>query len=76
MYQVKEYFQDLEGSSSSNYTTGMGKLLIRANGEIVGCSVIGDRAEELISLIALMIQQKIKLDTNPMRGLTSLSIPA
>jgi pyruvate/2-oxoglutarate dehydrogenase complex dihydrolipoamide dehydrogenase (E3) component len=75
LYIVKEYFKDLERSPIADCPTGMCKLLIRENGEIVGCSLIGDRAEELITAIALMIQQQIKLERNPMRGLTSLSLP-
>jgi pyruvate/2-oxoglutarate dehydrogenase complex dihydrolipoamide dehydrogenase (E3) component len=75
LYLVTEYFQDLERSPIADYATGMCKLLIRENGEIVGCSLIGDRAEELITAIALMIQHQIKLEPNPMRGLTSLSLP-
>jgi pyruvate/2-oxoglutarate dehydrogenase complex dihydrolipoamide dehydrogenase (E3) component len=75
LYIVTEYFNDLERSLITNCTTGMCKVLIRENGEIVGCSLIGDRAEELITAIALMMQHKIKLERNPMRGLTSLSLP-
>jgi pyruvate/2-oxoglutarate dehydrogenase complex dihydrolipoamide dehydrogenase (E3) component len=75
LYLVTEYFQDLERSPIANSSTGMCKLLIRANGEIVGCSLIGDRAEELITAIALMIQHQIKLEPNPMKGLTSLALP-
>lgn len=75
LYLVTEYFNDLERSLIADYPTGMCKLLIRENGEIVGCSLIGDRAEELITAIALMMQHKIKLERNPMRGLTSLSLP-
>lgn len=75
LYIVTKYFNDVERSLINNCTTGMCKVLIRENGEIVGCSLIGDRAEELITAIALMIQNKIKLEQNPMRGLTSLSLP-
>lgn len=75
LYIVTEYFKDLERSLITNRTTGMCTVLIRENGEIVGCSLIGDRAEELITAIALMMQHKIKLERNPMRGLTSLSLP-
>jgi pyruvate/2-oxoglutarate dehydrogenase complex dihydrolipoamide dehydrogenase (E3) component len=75
LYLVTEYFADLERSPISDYTTGMCKLLVRENGKIVGCSLISDRAEELITAIALMMQNKIKLERNPMRGLTSLSLP-
>lgn len=75
LYIVQEYFADLERGQISNSTTGMCKLLIRSNGEIVGCSLIGDRAEELITSVSLMMQHQIKLESNPMRGLTSLSLP-
>ena len=49
--------------------------MISNQGEILGCSIFGDRATELITIPALMMQHKIKLDRNPMRGLTSVSIP-
>ncbi|MEO1465023.1 MAG: NAD(P)/FAD-dependent oxidoreductase [Cyanobacteria bacterium J06633_1] len=75
LYQVQEYFADLERSPIFNSSTGMCKLLIRSNGEIVGCSLIGDRAEELITSISIMMQHRIRLKSNPMRGLTSLSLP-
>ncbi|MGL5833394.1 MAG: FAD-dependent oxidoreductase [Waterburya sp.] len=75
LYLVTEYFQSLERSPIADSSTGMCKLLIRANGEIVGCSLMGDRAEELITAIALMMQHKIKLERNPMKGLTSLALP-
>jgi pyruvate/2-oxoglutarate dehydrogenase complex dihydrolipoamide dehydrogenase (E3) component len=75
LYLVTEYFQDLERSPIADYPTGMCRLLVRESGEIVGCSLISDRAEELITAIALMIQHQIKLEPNPMRGLTSLSLP-
>ncbi|MEL6931413.1 MAG: FAD-dependent oxidoreductase, partial [Cyanobacteria bacterium J06600_6] len=74
LYMITEYFKDIDRGQISSSTTGMCKLLIRENGEILGCSLISDRAEELIAFISLMIQQQIKLDGNPMRGLTSLSL--
>jgi pyruvate/2-oxoglutarate dehydrogenase complex dihydrolipoamide dehydrogenase (E3) component len=75
LYLVTEYFQSLERSPIADSSRGMCKVLIRGNGEIVGCSVLGDRAEELITAIALMMQHKIKLERNPMKGLTSLALP-
>jgi pyruvate/2-oxoglutarate dehydrogenase complex dihydrolipoamide dehydrogenase (E3) component len=75
LYLVTEYFQELERSPMADSATGMCKLLITESGEIVGCSLIGDRAEELITAIALMMQHKIKLERNPMKGLTSLALP-
>ena len=74
LYIVREYIADLDRAQISNCTTGMCKLLVRKNGEIVGCSLIGDRAEELIVSVSLMIRHKIKLYSNPMKGLTSASV--
>ena len=75
IYVVREYFNNLTQAQILDKTTGLCKLLVRANGEILGCSLVGDRAAELIAIVALMIQNKIRLDCNPMRGLTSVSIP-
>ena len=75
LYVVREYVRDLERARVANFTTGMCQLLVRENGEIVGANLICDRAAELMTEIALLMQQGIKLDLNPMRGLTSLSMP-
>lgn len=75
IYVVQENFHNVLQAQITDRTMGWCKLLIRNDGEILGCSIIGDRAVELIDIIALMIQHRIKLDSNPMRGLTSLSIP-
>ena len=75
IYTIKEYFRDVAQAQITDRTSGVCKLIVRENGEILGCGIVGDRAGELIAIVALMIQHKIKLDSNPMRGLTSLSIP-
>ena len=75
IYVVRENLHHVAQAQISDRSTGMCKLLVRENGEIVGCSLLCDRAAELINIVALMIQHKIRLDSNPMRGLTSLSIP-
>ena len=75
IYVIKEYLNDIFQAQISERTSGICKLLVRENGEILGCSLICDRAAELITVIALMMQNKIRLDRNPMRGLTSLSLP-
>ncbi len=75
IYVVKEYFKNIAQAQILEEITGLCKLLVTANGTIIGCSLIGDRAGDLITAIALMMQHKIKLDCNPMRGLTSVSIP-
>ena len=76
IYIIRENFLNVAQAHISDQGTGTCKLLVRENGEIVGCSLVGDRAAELINIIALMIQHKIRLESNPMRGLTSLSIPS
>ena len=75
IYIVKQYFRDVTQAQILECTSGVCKLIVRENGEILGCGIVGDRAAELIATVAIMIQHKIKLDRNPMRGLTSLSIP-
>lgn len=75
IYIIKEYLNDIIQAQIVEGTSGICKLLVRENGEILGCSLLCDRAGELITTIALMMTHKIKLDHNPMRGLTSLSIP-
>ena len=75
IYVVKQYFSNVAQARSLGRTTGLCKLLISQQGAILGCSLVGDRAAELIPTVALMIKHKIKLDRNPMRGLTSLEIP-
>lgn len=73
---IAYHLKDTAWGQIADRPTGMCKLLVRSNGEIVGCSIIGDRAAELITAIALMMKHQIGLDRNPMRGLTSLSIPS
>lgn len=75
VYVIKEYLNDVAQAQITDKTSGICKLLVTENGEILGCSLLCDRAGELITIISLMMEHKIKLDHNPMRGLTSLSIP-
>ena len=73
---IKQYFNTVEQAQVLDRTAGFCKLLVEKNGAIIGCSIVGDRSSELIGLPALMMQQQIKLDRNPMRGMTALSLPA
>ena len=75
IYVVREYFNNIVKAKILDYNPGMFKLIVTQKGKILGCSIFGDRAAELITIPALMMQHNIKLDRNPMRGLTSLSIP-
>ncbi|NER24118.1 MAG: NAD(P)/FAD-dependent oxidoreductase [Symploca sp. SIO1C2] len=58
---VKQYFKTLDKAQLLGETTGFCKLLVRRNGEIVGASLVGAEASELMGAIALAMQQKIKL---------------
>jgi pyruvate/2-oxoglutarate dehydrogenase complex dihydrolipoamide dehydrogenase (E3) component len=51
-------------------TTGFLKLIVHARGNILGGHIIGVQAEEIIGVIALAIQQKIKI-----QSLANLSFP-
>ena len=75
VYVVRQYFNQTISGQINNSNPGLLKLLIGDRGTILGCSIVGDRAAELISIPAQMMQHKIKLDSNPMRGLTSITIP-
>ncbi|MGH2412806.1 MAG: mercuric reductase, partial [Microcystaceae cyanobacterium] len=45
-------------------TTGFCKLIVRQNGIILGAHLVGSDAGELISAIALMIKNKIKINSS------------
>ena len=75
IYVIREYFKNITTTQISDNVSGLCKLLVTKRGEILGCTLVGDRAAELITIPSLMMQHKIKLDRNPMRGLTSISIP-
>ena len=74
IYVIRQYSNDLVLASGAN-DSGVCKLIVGQQGNILGCSIFGDRASELITIPALMMQHKIKLDRNPTRGLTTVSIP-
>ena len=76
IYVVKQYFKSVAQAQIIGETTGFCKLIISQDGDILGCTLIGDRAQELISIIALFMKHKQKLTNNPMQGLTSIDFPA
>lgn len=75
IYVIKQHFSNVVKATVLDRNLGVCKLIVDPKGEILGCSIFDDRAAELITIPALMMQHKIKLDSNPMRGLTSISIP-
>ena len=75
IYIVKEYFKSTIQAQVVGKTTGWCKLLVAETGDILGCTIIGDRATELITIVALMMKYNIKFSNNLMKGMTTTEIP-
>jgi len=58
----KNYFKTTTAGQIKNETTGICKLIVLENGKILGCSIFGQEAEEIINLIGLAIAQNLKID--------------
>ena len=61
VFVVRQYFKTLDKAQLLGETTGFCKIIGRQNGEILGASIVGPDASELIGAIALAIRQKIKV---------------
>jgi len=61
VFVVRQYFKTLDKAQLWGETTGFCKLVTRQNGEILGATIVGCQASELIGVIALAIRQKIKV---------------
>lgn len=59
---LRQYFKSVTAAQLSEKTTGICKLIVLRNGEILGSSIVGSQAAELINVIALAIAQKVKID--------------
>lgn len=58
---LRQYFKTVAAAQIRDETTGICKLIVLKNGEILGASILGAEAGELINLIALAMSQKIKV---------------
>jgi len=58
---VRQYFKTVDAAVIRGETTGFCKLIGRRNGQILGATIVGPAASELIGTIALAMGQKIKL---------------
>jgi pyruvate/2-oxoglutarate dehydrogenase complex dihydrolipoamide dehydrogenase (E3) component len=58
---VRQYFKALDKAQILGETTGFCKIVGRLNGEILGASIVGPDASELIGTIALSVRQKLKV---------------
>jgi pyruvate/2-oxoglutarate dehydrogenase complex dihydrolipoamide dehydrogenase (E3) component len=59
---LRQYFKSLTAAQIQGETTGICKLIVLRNGEIIGATVLGTAAGELINLIAFAMGQKIKIE--------------
>ncbi len=59
---VREYFKNLPLAQFLTKTSGFCQFVIGSHDEILGASIVGSRAGELIGALSLAIRQKIKLD--------------
>ncbi|NDJ24709.1 FAD-dependent oxidoreductase [Nostoc sp. B(2019)] len=58
---LRQYFKTVAAAQLQDETTGICKLIVLRNGEILGASILGIEAGELINLIALAMSQKIRV---------------
>ena len=56
------YFKDVVLAQLKEETTGILKIVMRRNGEILGATIISSQAAELINIMALAIAQKLKIE--------------
>lgn len=59
---LRQYFKTLATAQLTDETTGICKIIVRRNGEILGASLLGAEARELVNIIALAIAEKIRIN--------------
>lgn len=59
---LQQYFKTVAAAHLQAELTGTCKLVVRRNGEILGATIVGSQATELINIISLAIAQKIELN--------------
>ncbi|MDZ8052063.1 MAG: dihydrolipoyl dehydrogenase family protein [Aulosira sp. ZfuVER01] len=58
---LRQYFKTVAAAQIRSETTGICKLIVLRNGEILGAEIFGAAAGELINLIALAMSQNLKI---------------
>ncbi|CEJ43279.1 dihydrolipoyl dehydrogenase family protein [Umezakia ovalisporum] len=58
---LRQYYKSVAAAQLKDEITGVCKLIVLRNGEILGSSILGAEAAELINFIALAIAQKIRV---------------
>ncbi|MBH8552521.1 NAD(P)/FAD-dependent oxidoreductase [Nostocaceae cyanobacterium CENA357] len=65
---LRQHYKSVAAAQLRDETTGICKLIVLKNGEILGASILGAEAGELINLIAFAMSQKI-----PVKHLANLA---
>jgi pyruvate/2-oxoglutarate dehydrogenase complex dihydrolipoamide dehydrogenase (E3) component len=60
---LRSYYHNNAKALLSERDQGFLKLLVRPNGYVVGATVVGEDAAELVQILALAIWQKVRIDT-------------
>ncbi len=60
---VRQFFKTLAKAQIQAKTTGFIKVITRRNGSILGAHIVGADASELMSAIALAVNQELKIQT-------------
>ncbi|MEA5619162.1 NAD(P)/FAD-dependent oxidoreductase [Cronbergia sp. UHCC 0137] len=60
---LRKYFKTSIAAQVQGEITGICKLIVLENGEILGASILGQEAQELINLVALIMSKNIKVES-------------
>jgi pyruvate/2-oxoglutarate dehydrogenase complex dihydrolipoamide dehydrogenase (E3) component len=58
---LKNYFKTCPQAIIDNITSGYCQIIVTHKGQILGAEIVGQNAPELIQILALAIQQKLKI---------------
>ncbi len=58
----RQNFKNIDRAQIFNKTTGFCKIVGHRNGKILGVSIVGNQASEIIHIMALAIRQRIKIE--------------
>jgi len=59
---LRQYFKSVAAAHLEMTTTGVCKVVLLPNGEIIGATIVGSHAAELIHVFGLAIAQRMKID--------------
>jgi pyruvate/2-oxoglutarate dehydrogenase complex dihydrolipoamide dehydrogenase (E3) component len=60
---LRSYYHDNSKALLAENDRGFIKLLVRPNGYLVGATVVGEDAAELVQVVALAVWQKVRIDS-------------